>query len=78
MYSVFRNQVTAGTACDELGPLVELLTNNDDPAAESPSRNWSLGSSFGRFLRSGFSAVRGARKRVQAAIISRSTGQNPG
>ena len=57
MYSVFRNHVTVGTACDELEPLAELLTNNDEPA-ESPSRNWSFGSSFGRFFGSGFSAIK--------------------
>ena len=61
MYSVFRNHVTVGTACDELEPPAELLTNNDDPTVESPSRNWSLGSSFGRFFGSGFSAIRKTR-----------------
>ena len=76
MYSVFRNHVTAGTTCDELEPPAELLTNNDDPAVESPSRNWSLGSSFGRFFGSGFSAIRKPRKRVQVAIISRNTGRS--
>ena len=57
MYSVFRNHVTVGTACGVLEPAAVVLTNNDDPV-ESPSRNWSLGSSFGRFLGSGFSAIR--------------------
>jgi hypothetical protein len=56
MYSVFRNHVTVGTACGVLEPGAEVLTNNDDPV-ESPSRNWSLGSSFGRFFGSGFSAI---------------------
>jgi hypothetical protein len=39
MYSVFRNHVTVGTTCDVLEPLAEVLTNNDDPAVESPSKN---------------------------------------
>ena len=76
MYSVFRNHVTAGTTCDELEPPAELLTNNDDPPVESPSRNWSLGSSFGRFFGSGFSAIRKTRKRVQVAIISRNASES--
>lgn len=77
MYSVFRNHVTVGTACDELEPLAELLTNNVDPPVGSPSRTWSLGSNFGRFFGSGFSAIRKkTRKRVQATIISRNTGHN--
>jgi hypothetical protein len=57
MYSVFRNHVTVGTACDELEPPAELLTNNEDPV-ESPSRDWSFGSNFGRFFGSGFSAIK--------------------
>ena len=45
-YSVFRSHVTVGTACDDVEPL----------AVESPSRYWPLGSSFGGFFSSGFSA----------------------
>ena len=62
MYSVFRNHVTAGTTCDELGPPAELLTNNVDPPDESPSRNWSFGSSFGRFFGFGFNAIKKPEK----------------
>lgn len=61
MYSVFRNHVTVGTTCDELEPTAELLTNNDDPV-ESPSRDWSFGSSFGKFFGSGFNAIKKYKK----------------
>jgi len=79
MYSVFRNHVTVGIACDELEPPVEPLTNNEDPTVESPSRNWSLGSSFGRFFGSGFKAIEKKRRiRVETATRSRNTDYNLG
>ena len=69
MYSVFRNHVTVGTTWGVLEPLAELLTNSDDPV-DSPSRNWSLGSSFGRFFGSGFNAAKKTRSRVQLSLPS--------
>jgi hypothetical protein len=72
MYSVFRNHVTAGTTWGVLEPAAELLTNKDE-VVESPSKSWSLGSSFGRFFGSGFNAIKIVRRRVSVAITSRHT-----
>ena len=71
IYSVFRSHVTVGTVCDELEPLAVLLTNNDDPVVESPSRDWSLGSSFGRFFGSGFSAGKEKRENAFRSQLTR-------
>jgi hypothetical protein len=68
IYSVFRSHVTVGTVCDELD--CELLTNNDDPVVES-SRYWSLGSSFGRFFGSGFSARKEKRENAFRSLLTR-------
>ena len=72
MYSVFRNHVTAGTTCDELEPPAELLTNSEDPV-ESPNRDWSFGSNFGRFFGSGFSAIKRNQENAFASTLSHET-----